>query len=422
MKKTIRAIAVLLLAALTVASLASCSSEAVYTLTVKDYDGNEHTYVMDYNEYKTYLSLYKFLMINNQDMYYYTYYGYRDSSGNVILEGSGDDMFTDDLDKTVTETMQGWMKNVLAERYLAEVYDVSETEQQRAVNENYVNQLIRRLGGIGTFKQKMGCTPDQYLAFCSSDSIHTNLFERLYGENGVLSVSDSDYDSYYQNNYYAFRYLVIDLKNEVELDEEGNRVLNDDGTEYKRAAIDGTTDEGKEKLSDKGFISEKITSELKDGASFKDLIVKYSDEYSSVKYAEDGVIYSEYTDGVILSFDNAILTALSSLGTGDVSDPITTVSENYVYFVERLELPEKAYKDESCAQWFVYEDTLKDADDEEEKETVLVNAFDKLVREYLYNTTRTTLTDMITADETLTAKYTVKKAFMPKLQLNRSAT
>ena len=422
MKRITKAAALLLLAAIALTMLFSCSSEAVYTLTVTDEDGTEHTYTMTYGDYKVYMSLYKFLMINNQDLYYYSYYGYKDNSGNTILEGAGDDMFTDDLDSSITETVRGWIKNVLAEKYLAEKYGVTATESQKAVNENYVNQLVKRLGGMGSFKQKMGCTPAQYTAFCESDNIHDNLYEYLYGENGVIEVDDADADAYYKDNYYAFRYLVVDLKNEVELDEEGNRVMNDGGTEFKRAAIDDSTDEGKEKLSDKGFIPEKIKSELAAGTSFTELIEKYSDEYNSVKYAGSGVIYSEYTDGVILSFDDAILTTLSSLKTGEVSDQITTVSENYVYFVERLELPEKAYADEEYAQWFVYEDTLDDAEDDEEKETVLVNAFDKLVRDYLYDKTCDDLVEKITQDDDQLKKCTIKSAFMPKIQLTRASS
>ncbi|MBO4216653.1 MAG: hypothetical protein J5940_01765 [Clostridia bacterium] len=422
MKRIIKAAALFLAAAIMLTMLFACSSEAVYTLTVTDADGTEHTYEMTYAEYKVYMSMYKFLMINNQDLYYYSYYGYKDSSGNTILEGAGDGMFTDDLDSTITGTVQGWIKNVVAERYLAEKYGVTATEEQKATNENYVNQLVKRLGGMGSFKQKMGCTPAQYLTFCESDNIHDNLYEYLYGDNGIIEVDDKDADDYYQNNYYAFRYLVVDLKNEVELDEEGNRVMNDAGTEYKRTSIDESTDEGKEKLSDKGFIPEKIKSELAVGTSFVELIEKYSDEYTSVKYAESGVIYSEYTDGVILSFDDAILTTLASLKTGEVSDQITTVSENYVYFVERLDLPEKAYADEEYAQWFVYEDTLEDAEDDEEKETVLVNAFDDLVRDYLYDSTVEALVDTIVSDDEQLAKCTIKSAFMPKITLSRTSS
>ena len=421
MKNFVRLIAVILAAAFAAVILASCGSEPVFTLTVTDGDG-EHTYTMDYAEYKVYMTLYKFLMINNQDAYYYSYYGYKDTSGNVLLVGMGDDRFTDDLDKTITEAVQGWIKNVLAERYLAEKYGVTVTEAQKATNETYVNALVKNLGGMGSFKQKMGCTPAQYTAFCESDNIHDNLYEYLYGENGVIEVDDADADAYYKDNYYAFRYLVVDLKNEVELDEEGNRVLNDAGTEYKRTAIDDSTDEGKEKLSDKGFIQEKIKSELAEGTSFEELIEKYSDEYDSIRYAHDGVIYSEYTEGVILSFDDAILSTISTLAAGGVSDPITTVSEDYVYFVERLELPEKAYADEDYAQWFVYEDELEDADGEEEKETVLVNAFDDLVRDYLYETTCDALVETIVSNDELLAKYTIKKAYMPKITLNRSTS
>lgn len=420
MKNIIKATAIILLVAFTAAVLVSCSSEPVLTLTVTDEDGTEHTYEMLYDEYKAYMSQYKFNLINSNDTYYYTYYGY--TYGTATVEGLGDGLFTDDLDKSVTEAVQNLLKNYVVERYLSEKYGVTVTEEQRATNENYVNALIKNLGGKGSFKQKMGCTPEQYLAFSESYNIHYNLFDYLYGDNGVIEVTEDDTDKYYNDNFYAFRYLVVDLKNEVELDEDGNRVMNDAGDEYKRTAIDDSTEEGKEKLSDKGFIPEKIKSDLAAGIPFEELIEKYSDEYNSVLYAHDGVIYSEYTDGVILTFDNAILTTLATLGTGDVSGQITTVSENYVYFVERLELPEKAYEDEKYAQWFVYENTLDAADGEEEKETVLVNAFDDLVRNYLYETTCSALAEKITANDDLMAKYTIKNAFMPKIKLNRSTS
>ena len=107
----------------------------------------------------------------------------------------------------------------------------------------------------------------------------------------------------------------------------------------------------------KATLAAEIQQDIKNGVDFEELVQKHSDNYYSVTLKR----------GVFIPKDNNLTNAsnvneaIKKLEIGECTDALSTGDTNdYTYFVKRIELVDKVYEDEEYEDWFSdYNDNVK---------------------------------------------------------------
>lgn len=285
-------------------------------------------------------------------------------------------------------------KSILVEKYLFETYGLSVSKDKLGEYKDAIKTQNTYYGGKGAYKQYFGYSASQYYnTYMMMVARSEAIVDYLYGENGTSKVTAEELEAYYQDNYVGYQFIMLDMENKVKLDEEGNRVVtkttDSDGNE-----IDGDTYET-EKLTDeekeaKQNLAKDILKQLEEGASFEEMIQKYSDEYYSV----------EFTDGMFVLKDETFLSQtindkVKDLEIGEYTKEEISVSTNkYQYIVKKVELKPGVYQDEKYLELFGnYEDSVK---------------FDK------YENFIETFYDQIQVEDAAIAEYTLAETYLSK--------
>lgn len=283
-------------------------------------------------------------------------------------------------------------KSILVEKYLFDVNGLSISSDTLAGYKSNIKTQNTYYGGKGAYKQYFGYTAaDYYNIYMMMVARSEAVVDFLFGENGSQKLTADDLETYYKENYVGYQFIMLDMENKVKLDEEGNRVIakekDSEGNEvdsdsYETEAL---TDEEKET---KQTLVKAIIDELNEGASFEDMIAKYSDAYYSVEFPEGMFVLK---DGTFLS--TAITEGIKDLEIGEYTKEAIE-SSKCQYIVKRVELKDKVYEDEKYLELFEeYEDTVK---------------YEK------YENYIETFFDDITIDEAVAAEYTVADTYLSK--------
>lgn len=283
-------------------------------------------------------------------------------------------------------------QSILAEKYLFDLYGLELSKDTLDGFKTSAKTAAANYGGKGTYKQYFGYTAEQYYdMYMPMVERSEAIVEYLYGENGAEKVTAEEKETYFTENYVAYQFIMINMTNSVKVDENGDRVrktsTDADGNvtildEYETVTM---TEEEK---ADKQLLAKLILTELEKGASFEELVMKYSDDYASVKYIDGAYAIKDGT------FINATVTqAIEGLEIGEVTpEAISVNSDAYQYIVKRVELVESAYENDTYAEIFKgFEDTVKYAKYEEKLNAIL---------------------EEIVIDTTVTAKYTIEDTFL----------
>lgn len=283
-------------------------------------------------------------------------------------------------------------KAVLVEKYLFDVNGLSISQDKLDGYKSSIKTQNDLYGGRGAYKQYFGYTAaDYYNIYMMMVARSEAVSDYLFGENGEYKVTAEDLETYYNENYVGYQFIMLDMENKVKLDEDGNRIVateeDDEGNETETDAYETEelTDEEKE---EKQTLAKAILDELAEGASFEEMIEKYSDAYYSVEFPEGMFVLKDGT------FINSTVTEkIKDLEIGEYTEEAISVgSDSYQYIIKRVDLKPKAYEDEKYLELFEgYEDT------------VMMDKYEKYIETFF---------DSITVDTAIASEYTMQDTFL----------
>lgn len=323
MKK--RLIATLLLVILTFGLLATtgCSNEYIMTANGEKMDAGYYSFYVHWQRdyYKELLKSYGYDITTNMDTYF-----------------------------TSTETVQQCIVSTAKTQYLSfvavtkkfEELNLSLTEEQLAeINTLYNDEWLKTYGeaGMKNILKTLGLKKDQFMEILSVQAKSDAILEYYYGENGVTPITKQDKKDYYNENYHRLKYVLL-----TKID-DNNKDLPADEVAYKRG------------------LAEQLRQQLENGATFEDLIVQHSEDYSKItddmsaedKAAAETNNQQAITEGLIcnqdgvfnqalyvyydICLDSKILEELDKMEVGDVS--IVEIDSS-IWLLKKYDLNENA--------------------------------------------------------------------------------
>ena len=393
-KLLIKLFAAILVVAMTATLFAGCGKSGEVAMSFEK-DGK--TYTITEEELSLFMKIRKRL-------FFYSYF-----SASIAYDtasfwnaDSGKDGKTNE--KYYNDLIIEQVKSVLVEKYLFEANNLEIPSKTLDTYKENMKIDVTNYGGKGAYKQYFGYTAaDYYDIYETMVTKSGMLLEALCKEGGLLEVKDEDLEKYYTENYVGYQYIVLDLKNKVKRDAEGNRIVKKvkekdengkevekDGDTYETEALTTEEKETKQTLADS------ILAELakEDGRSFEELIKEYSDEYYSVEYSEGWFVDKEGT------FINATVTdKVKDLEIGKYTAKVIE-SGDYRYIVKRVELKDKVYDDDKYLEFFTdFEDVVE------------YDKYENYVKGFY---------DQIQIVDTIVNKYTIADTYLnPKSELYR---
>ena len=379
-------VAFALVLCMAVSMLASCgSNDAIMSMTI---DGN--TYTLTEKEFSLLMTIKKLDYCCS--MYMPRAYDTEETWAKETEEGSG---IT--LESYYKNMILDQAKAILIEKYLFDKFDLTISDETVKTNKENQKTAIKNMGGAGAYKQYYGYTAEQYYTTYQDMVARSEaVLDYLCGENGEYKVNDEDLAKFYTENYIGFQYIMLDMNNKVERDDEGNRIVEkktETNANGEKVEVDSDTYK-LEKLSDdekseKQNLAATIFAELEAGTkTFEELIELYSDDYYSVEYPEGLFVVEEGT------FINATVDAKAKeLEIGEYTDEAISVSSDaYQYIVKRVDLKDAVYNDDHYLSLFNgYEDT------------VMYDKYENHIKTYFEN---------INVDEAVSARYTFTNTFL----------
>jgi hypothetical protein len=243
-------------------------------------------------------------------------------------------------------------------------------------------------------------------------AIKNNAMIRDYlynAEKGVDKVTDAEREAYYTENFNQYQFIMITTKQDIAKDDAGNKIYLAYDKEGKSVEITDISEEflkekeytlaysykyvdleeGSERKEAKTALVDEIIAELKDGADFKELALKYSDEFISSYFADGYIVEGNLID------DETAIKAIDALEVGDFTETaISLESGAYYYIVKKVALEESAYKQaEEGAEDTTYAELFS-----EFESTVTDSKYEKFLEEYI---------NAVAENKDLLAKYSM---------------
>ena len=414
-----RVVVAVLIFAMAVTILASCGSKAVMTLEI---DGKKYT--VTESEYSTFMTVNKMLLFSNNN--------WPRLYDQIVW--TMNDTFESDQNSQIRELME----DVVVEKYLLDKYGLSLSAATLAGYKENIKKANNDAGGPGAFKQYYGYTAKQLYDYYQTwyDGRQLLLSHLYTGANATDPVTDEERETYYKENYKGYMYIYLDMNNKLAKVEnpDGDDFyigLDSSNVEYKLSIkindednvdienlgrVDGKEVEDISKVEIVSLKSEALTDEEKEEKSnlpdaiiadldegketFKELMLKYSDDYVSYLY-ENGFMVNK--DANFIS-NTDVMTAVNKLEVGEYTSAIGVEESKKYYIVNRIELAEKPYADEDGE----FADLFTSFED-----LVIYEKFDTLLHSYK---------DKIVVDEKAVEKFKMSTTFLSKAITNGSTS
>lgn len=348
MKKSIKIIALILVVIMLLPCFSGCGEKkrAVYSI-----DGIEITEDL----YRYWLSYYK----SYYDKYFYDI---EDSEEGWQIKVSEDMTAEQYVKKMVDERM----KLYVCALKLYDEYELELTSEAEAYIESTVEEQIEYYGGRAAFENALirscNITIDGLKKTYEIETKVGQLQEYLYGEKGIIRVSNEMLEQYYQANYSRIKYLYFDRVNKYVYDDKGE-IKTDVSGKYMTEAL---TDAEKEEIKKK---AEEAYSKAIAGEDFNTLIKTYNtSDMNFTQTNPDGFYISAN------SYSSKYVYTLVSEGMQMKAGEIKLVEDEYAFYVvAKYGLITEAYANDETGQFeslssyaiqYYYEKTLKDMFDQ----------------------------------------------------------
>ena len=274
--------------------------------------------------------------------------------------------------QNVSETA---IKARLVSAYLFDFYKLRISDSENAYVGRLLAGLVEAAGGEEALKDEepfksLGVTKSDLYDILIIDSKAGALQDYLYGESGVMKVTDQQRENYYQNKYYRFEHFYL-MNYDYDRDGEGKIQYDEEG----HAKVKEISDE---RFEEKLALANDILKRAEGGEDFGKLIDEYSEELSK----------SKYKNGHYLTVPNDYF--------ADISDNVTAAkigeyrlfqSELGIHIIHRISLDEGAWKNnDESGDFYNFEDLVTEA------------AFKELTSSYY---------EKITVNEEITGKYKI---------------
>lgn len=275
-----RIIALLLIIA-TVLTFASCNKKAAVAPTAGTTTVTEETPVMKCGSTEIDYGVFYTQMYTTKNDFLFNYLG---------AEADDPAIWSQDSPTGRLETMgEAFTRMVLEEivqfawvvEYAKDNGAVLTEEDNADVEESY-NKLKEELGTEEAYREYLATfkfTDESLKKYYEQMVLYSKGFTLLVSENGLYPINDSDYDKYFEENFYTTKHIFIN--NVSKEDENGNPIL--------------LTEEEKKAQNEK---ADKIYTDLKDGTSF-DVLYLLSEDEMAMSYP-DGITF---TDGMIEDYN-----------------------------------------------------------------------------------------------------------------------
>lgn len=154
----------------------------------------------------------------------------------------------------------------------------------------------------------------------------------LYGDDGIEKATDSEINDYFTSNYYRCKHILIRTDVKYEYDENGEAIVNDEGTAYK------TIDLTDEEVEAQKALAADLELRVAAGEDFDELVLEYSED-TGMQHFEDGY----YITSACTFLPTEITSAVMKMNVGDTK----TIETSYgISIVRRYELIDGAYDTE----------------------------------------------------------------------------
>ncbi len=212
-------------------------------------------------------------------------------------------------------------------------------EQQNEIQKQYDEEWIKVYGekGMKDILKTLKLNKEEFFKLLSVEYKSDALLDYYYGEQGVTPITDQDKKDYYNENYYRFKYVLLETQG------EDDKALPADEIVRKRN------------------LAEDLCKKAQGGESFEDMVAQYSEDYTKItdkmtaeekKAAEDNN-QKAVNDGLIcdkngifnqtlynyydICVNSKIVSRLQELKVGEVS---VVEIDNSIWVVKKYDLNE----------------------------------------------------------------------------------
>ena len=129
------------------------------------------------------------------------------------------------------------VKAVLVEKYLFEANGLTISQDTLDGYKSSIKTAEKETGGKGAYKQYYGFTAKlNYEVYEPMVDRSEMLYKALCADGAMLAANAENLKAYYEEHYVGYQYIMIDLKNKVLTDEDGNRLY----TQVRKRTIKAT--------------------------------------------------------------------------------------------------------------------------------------------------------------------------------------
>jgi hypothetical protein len=421
-------LALVLCVAILALAVASCGKSKNVAMS---YEMDGETYTLSEAEYAMLMIIMKQNLFSNY-IYYGQYYGPADNA--AFWNTKTDEGKT--YEQLHTENALKIAKSVVVEAYLAKKYNLMDAngklnfgsdealkkEYETAVSE--IATTVKSLGGTGAYRRYYGYMPaeleDYYTFTYRSKLVLNSVFDEK-------PLTEEELEKYYTENFKQYIIIMINKEEDIkyEKDKDGEFVLDENGNKKPYYVVTDKTGSTKyvtdisekylkdneytlaysyqyEKITDtarkdqKKELVDEILQKLKDGASFEELAMEYSDEMLTHYYKPGYMV-----DGDLIN-DKNVIDAIKDLEIGKYTEKAITVQSKYDYIIKRVDLTEKAYKH-------------ADENAEDKTYAALFKDYVTAVETKTYSDKIEEMAKSVVVNTAVTSKYTMQGTYLSKM-------